>query len=181
MDFEIQIPVKRYVKKYLEKNSFVKQPFRLTTTDPIGAYIISLLEPVPSYYKGPTNVPYSVAAKSVRSSYGIVSTETLLLLKIKPHYARKKQPRFYINKNNLSAFNRYIDMLIKMEMVNYIESLSSYENVHTLINDFLDKYDFTPEDITFDKMKKYYQRWKKRKEQIDIQEHKNISTKLSHK
>ncbi len=182
----IDIPVYSYIKKYLTENNFLKRNFKLTITDPIGIFIITALEAPPKYYKplNPNTNHYITMNKGRKKKAEIIS------INLAGYTDRRKT---YLDHKKVMALNTLVDYLIHWEMYIYIESRTgtgytaeTYQTIindekvrvrkitrqhkvqtDTLINDFISKYNFNDDDLTFYSLKKWYYRYKKMQQVVN--------------
>jgi len=117
--------------------------YRLSTTDHAGNMILSLLKRPPNNHKegrphNPENA-FTVQITEFTSRYdGVV-----------------------IDKRRARRFDNWVAGMIKHELYTYVEAAQLYgQKIHRAIHDFLAKYDFTEDELTFSTAKRMYYRKK---------------------
>lgn len=168
----VNIPVESYIKKYLSGHAFLKRPFRLTSTDPIGILLMHLLRPGPR--KGrPVKIKHGISVQKLMNKKLLkklengehVKTSELLNVNLAGYTNRCS---FHLPKESEFSFNKFVDGLMRLELFTYVSNNESNNvAVDTLINNFMAKYDFNEEDISFETLKKSYYRYKKNVESVD--------------
>lgn len=140
--FQLSIPIYPHVKKYLAIAYNIKDGYQLSSTDPIGSYLINVLEPYPLKSK---------------ASYNNCSC---LNINISPTYGKNKA---YLSDQKIKQFNKFIAMLIKYDMCRFVENSTLPKDY--AITDFLAIYEFEEEEISFKTAQLQYYRHKKGTEQ----------------
>lgn len=157
----VAIPVLPHVKKYLDKNTFLKSSYNLSLNDNIGIFIMSLLEPTPKYAKPikADQVIY-IGHKGGRQRAEIISINL---------GGYSNLCRTHISSRSIHLFNAWVNDMIRREMYVYIESrlMEKKQDVKPMIYDFIDKYNFSDDDKTYWSLEKWYTRNKKKAKQVD--------------
>lgn len=167
IEISIDVPVSSHVKKYLENSRYFKTQFKLTSTDHVGSYLMHLLKPVPKKYHPLKQNKNSVKFTGVYWSVNLAGYSD--------------RGKWYIDARGINCFNNFVDDIIKTELYIYVDA-NRYvpgNKVTNLINDFIDKYNFTTEELTFEGLKKAYFRYRKSLEFIDNKQIKIFSENLS--
>lgn len=144
----IEVPVNPHIKKYLvSRNDFLRGNLTITTTDPIGAYLVELIEE-----KKKPWFPLRYNQDSVIS------------IDLSDYNAFRSKP--YISKDNARKFNLFACRIFKMEFRNFVGDVNAYSGRHIdkLIRDFLMRYDLSEDNISFSAMKKDFYRTRSRNE-----------------
>lgn len=147
----IRIPVKPYSAKYL--NQVFSHCFRLTKRNSIGVLLFYLLhrnnerkeyDEYMSHYSAHVNV-------TISDGYSF-------------KYGARELSSFCI-----VHFNTFVEDQFKREFFTYVEiSLDYGTTLKDSIESFMKKYNLTDADITFDTLKKSYQRYTTRKEKKEL-------------
>lgn len=157
----VTIPVLPHIKKYLDKNTFLKSNYNLTLNDNIGIFIMRLLDPAPKYAKQitQTSVVY-IGKKAGRKKAELININLA---------GYSSMRRTYISSRSIHLFNSWVDDILHREMYIYIEGrlMERGRGVELIIRDFLDKYNFSEDDLTLGSLKKWYFRMKKKHEAVN--------------
>lgn len=157
----VTIPVLPHVKKYLDKNTFLKSSYNLSLNDNIGIFIMRLLDPAPKYAKPikPDQVIY-IGHKGGRQRAEIISINLA---------GYSDRCRTHISSRSIHLFNAWVNDMIRREMYVYIESrlMEKKQSVKNIIYDFIDKYNFSDDELTYWSLERWYYRNKKTAEQLD--------------
>lgn len=138
-----QVPVKPHVKKYLLYH--LGEPYRLTSTDAFGRHLKMLLQ--------------QPREKAFLDGFTAKYTE-VLGVSVEGNMILQKRLRALSSKS-IVDFNNFVEAVIKTEFHSFVDNrrlfkLSQYGSIQA----FRDKYDFEDSDISFDTLKKSWQRFK---------------------
>ena len=140
----VDIPVRPHVKCYLEQKICFKNENVITTTTPIGTYLMSLLEPKRKAWLPLRYNPENVIRVMLTDNYNLI---------VRPHLSLQWS----------NQFNLFVERTIKEEMYVFIDCLATYANfdINRAIKEFQNKYNIKEEDMTFDCLKQAYFRYRK--------------------
>jgi len=140
----IDFPVKRHIKKYLQKK-YGKTVMDVSRNDAIGYLVIAMLNRTPDQ---------PVQKIEMDDIYPIRISES-----------KYTKNGLYIGKEQMSLFNKMIDKMFREELYHYI--IMSYENCDQkysyALQDFLNYYGITEDDINSESLLKDFKRRKKQK------------------
>ena len=144
----INIPVRPAIKKYLDNNYLLKHNGSLTTVDPVGIYLMEILQRPPRHYKiaklktGYEDFPVKIV---VDGQYHLVG-------------------KTYISPNNAFKLDRFVNKLIKHEFYTYMEArlTPSSNAIEHAIGDFIKRHDFVQEEMNPESLIKLFSRHRKR-------------------
>lgn len=66
---------------------------------------------------------------------------------------------FWLTSHAIKEFNAQVELMVRDAFYQAIDDMPAGMKLKDLIDDFRDKYDFTESDLTFDALKKSYQRY----------------------
>lgn len=139
----ITIPVTSQVKKYLTKNLFLTEHYELSSKDPFGTVILNFLERKSKDYF-PLHYPQD---KSLKIYLGLNTGIN---------------NKMFMPKEKARLFNRFTEQLMTHELCVHLDILRVHTKVEikTGIFDFRKKYNLSEEEMTYEKAKKAYFRYR---------------------
>lgn len=160
-NISVSIPVLPHIKKYLDKNTFLKSSYNLSLNDNIGIFIMRLLDKAPKYYKPiKPGTDIYIGHRGGRVKAEIININL-------GGYTNAN--RTYISSTSIHLFNSWVNDMIRREMSVYIESrlMGEKQSVKNIICDFIDKYNFCDDELTYWSLERWYFRNKKKLESIE--------------
>lgn len=143
----LQFPVTVDVKKYLEFH--LGKEYSLSETDPQGLLLASLLR------RQSKDRQYDKFLPKCGEKFAV---------SIVPSFLLDSGCRNFTS-HTVYKFNEFNEKLILNEAFAYIDLATEkyHQKANHAIYDFMDKYDFTDDDMNFDRLKKAYQRYSQKK------------------
>ncbi len=145
MNMTLTIPVKPYIKAWLDRNYFLKGKYLLTSTDPVGIVLLALLQPVPKVYIKPNGFMEGMVeiVIDLGANKNVIGT---------PH----------LDERHWQSFNTSIEYFLLKDFYFYVETKCEAGcRKNTAIREFQDKYDMA-DCFDFETLKKKYYRYQKR-------------------
>lgn len=137
----ITIPVKSYVKAYIEKNHFLTRPYYLSSTDPFGMVIYEFLEPKKRFEKPIRQRPEATLDVIIGRNTGI-------------NY------KIVITQEKAKRFNLFVERMILRELCNYLGWINEHTSIEIKsgILSFQERYGFDESNFSYERLKKAYYR-----------------------
>lgn len=159
----VTIPVLPHIKKYLDKNTFLKCNYDLSLNDNIGIFIMRLLDTAPKYYK-----PIKPGTDFYIGHRGGRVRAEIININLRGYINTGKT---HISSRSIHLFNSWVNDMIRREMYVYIESrlMERQREIKTIILDFIDKYNFCDDELTYWSLERWYFRNKKKLQALDQQ------------
>jgi len=149
----INMPVKPAIKKYLDNSYLLKNNGSLTTVDPIGIYLMEILQRPPRHYK------------ITKLKVGYVDFPVKIVVDGQYHLIGKT----YISPKNALKLDRFVNKLIKHEFYTYMQArlTPSSHAIEHAIGDFIKLHDFQQEEMNLESLKKLFSRHRQRLKTIN--------------
>lgn len=160
-NINVTIPVLPHIKKYLDKNTFLKSNYNLSLNDNIGIFIMRLLDPAPKYSR-----PIKPGTEVYIGHRGGRTKAELININLGGYI---NAGRTHISSRSIHLFNAWVNDMIRREMYVYIESrlMERKQELKFVICDFIDKYNFADDELTYWSLERWYYRHKKSHETLD--------------
>ena len=154
----VKVPVTPYVKKYIEKNGYLRNQISLTTSDPVGIVLMACLKKEP--VKPSKNNVYVIHTSDFPWDEGVTSSMYLQLL-IGEAYGRSCG--YFIDDIGIKRFNIFVTKLIKDEAIKYVTIAAGLKmEVKQAIYQFMDMYQFTEDELSYETLRQAYFRSKRK-------------------
>jgi hypothetical protein len=143
-NIQIKIPIESYMKKYLERNRYLQNGKVISHDDYIGKYIMLLLN---------TKRKQGRPLKITQNDYIILDIS----------YLHRGTQLISISQENVQEFHKFLKQHMLDDYMKYALIMCTETKVcgqHEAIHRWRAKYDLTNQELTFDALKKHYQRKK---------------------
>ncbi len=142
----INIPVKPYILRYLRSRYNFSEVYKISRQHALDFLLQELLQP------------------KVRKYEPVADATTVLTVKLSDTGEYKHLTS--IPASSIAIFNQFADEMLKLEFIAHVDALISFANFDSseAIISFMDKYEFDDAEISFETLKKYYFRHKRRLE-----------------
>ncbi len=169
--YSLKIPVKNYLKKYIYHHYKGYQRLVITKDQFIGRKIFDLLNNAKTIRKGgsPMNDKYlsfTVLAEvlkhhlSMQYSFGrSAPVIEEITFNISPNYAMK-ECGIWLTERGVIEFNEYVDAMFRSSFHEYMDTRPKGIQINKRIEEFIQYYKMTEEDLTFDMLHRDYFRYR---------------------
>lgn len=160
---KLYIPVFPHIKKFIEKNTFLKGTRTLTMNDNIGCFIVKFLEPSPKRFKPITDkTHYMIGRANDKKPAHILSIDM-------PAWYMLHMPT-YMSYHSIYLFNKWANDIMARQMFTYIEARSTEKrtDIKYLINDYLDQYNISEDELSVESLRRWYYREKKLLKRVEL-------------
>src|SRR3990167_590860 len=138
----ISVPVKPASKKFLQKNFILSPPYRLSSTDPVGALLLGLLKP--------------------KSKFPMSKYHPEECIDVKIGNWKERQLRCFLNEQGIVLFCRFVQKLMEFELHKFLDVYQEYGGKITEgILSFRKKYEISEDEWAMETMRKGYTRYQK--------------------
>lgn len=144
----ISIPVKKANLRYLRTRYLFNDVMKVSRQNVVCHILQELLKPKPRQY-----------APMDASNFRQLNVE-LYDVKVYAHL-------IYLDPNSVTAFNHYVDEVIRVEFMAHMHALIEYAqlDINESVYHFLEKYQFEEDEYTFEALSRYYHRAIKKREE----------------
>lgn len=147
----ITIPIRPANLRYLRVKYSFHDVYVLSRQQALGHLLQELLRPKPRFYAP-------------------IDTSTLPVLSVQLVKTGQYAHLVHLEDHAVAAFNQFVDEIMRAEFIAHVHALTEYAglDVNESIYHFIEKYGFQDEELSFEALKRYHSRFRRKSELLSL-------------